>query len=73
MVLGVLVCYEPVHVIVFDFNLSQVVKVHQTTVDSYLEAVISGAIDSTASEQAREEIETMADQINDIAYEMEEK
>ena len=48
-------------------------KVHQTTVDTYLESIISGAVENTASGQAKEEIEILADQINDVAYEIEEK
>ena len=48
-------------------------KVHQTTVDSYLESVINQAVDDTAAEQAREEIEAIADQVNDVAYELEDK
>jgi len=47
--------------------------VHQTTVDSYLESVVATAIDNTASEQARQEIEIIADQVNDLAYELEDK
>ncbi|XP_035264083.1 cilia- and flagella-associated protein 91-like [Anguilla anguilla] len=50
----------------------QVVQVHQATVDLYLEDVILGAIEKTADEQAREEIHRMAEEINDIAYAMEE-
>lgn len=49
------------------------VKVHQTTVDSYLESVITGSIENTAAEQAKQEIEIMAEQINDLAYELEDK
>ncbi|XP_030059857.1 cilia- and flagella-associated protein 91 [Microcaecilia unicolor] len=49
----------------------QVVKVHQSTVDTYLEDIILNATKSTADEQAREEIQKKAVQINDIAYEME--
>ncbi|XP_029434762.1 cilia- and flagella-associated protein 91 isoform X2 [Rhinatrema bivittatum] len=49
----------------------QVIKVHQSTVDTYLEDVILNATESTAEEQAREEIQKKAVQINDIAYELE--
>uniref|UniRef100_A0A670JQE4 Cilia- and flagella-associated protein 91 n=1 Tax=Podarcis muralis TaxID=64176 RepID=A0A670JQE4_PODMU len=49
----------------------QVVKVHQSTVDSYLEDVILDSMETTADEQAREEIQRVAVEINDIAYEME--
>ncbi|XP_048827755.1 cilia- and flagella-associated protein 91 isoform X2 [Brienomyrus brachyistius] len=50
----------------------QVVQVHQETVDLYLEDVILGSIEKTADEQAREEIRKMAEEVNDIAYSMEE-
>ncbi|XP_061090140.1 cilia- and flagella-associated protein 91-like [Conger conger] len=50
----------------------QVVLVHQATVDLYLEDVILSSIEKTADEQAREEIHKMAEEINDIAYAMEE-
>ncbi|KAM5125526.1 cilia- and flagella-associated protein 91 [Mantella aurantiaca] len=49
----------------------QVVSVHQSTVDSYLEDVILSATLNTAEEQAREEIQRRAQEINDIAYQME--
>ncbi|XP_070597996.1 cilia- and flagella-associated protein 91 isoform X1 [Erythrolamprus reginae] len=51
----------------------QVVKVHQKTVDSYLEDVILNSMESTAEEQSREEIQRMAVEINNIAYEMEKR
>ncbi|XP_066203824.1 cilia- and flagella-associated protein 91 isoform X1 [Saccopteryx leptura] len=51
----------------------QVVKVHQSTVTSYLEDIILNAEEKTAEEQAREEIEKMAKEINDIAFEMESR
>ncbi|NWQ79635.1 CFA91 protein, partial [Columbina picui] len=51
--------------------LFQVVKVHQSTVDSYLEDIILSSMENTAEEQAREEVQRMAVEINDIAYEME--
>ncbi|XP_061221429.1 cilia- and flagella-associated protein 91 isoform X2 [Neopsephotus bourkii] len=51
----------------------QVVKVHQSTVDSYLEDIILSSMEDTAEEQAREEIQRMAVEINDIAYEMESR
>ncbi|NXI67866.1 CFA91 protein, partial [Anseranas semipalmata] len=41
------------------------------TIDSYLEDVILSSMENTAEEQAREEIQRMAVEINDIAYEME--
>lgn len=48
-------------------------KVHQSTVDTYLEDVILGAVDKTAEEQARHEIQEYAEKINNIAYEIEDK
>uniref|UniRef100_A0A8C5PWN8 Cilia- and flagella-associated protein 91 n=1 Tax=Leptobrachium leishanense TaxID=445787 RepID=A0A8C5PWN8_9ANUR len=49
----------------------QVVNVHQSTVDSYLEEIILSATEQTADEQARLEIQRKAKEINDIAYEIE--
>ncbi|XP_053561762.1 cilia- and flagella-associated protein 91 [Bombina bombina] len=49
----------------------QVVNIHQRTVDSYLEDIILHSVEHTAEEQAREEIQQKAKEINDIAYEME--
>nr|XP_048278767.1 cilia- and flagella-associated protein 91 isoform X2 [Myodes glareolus] len=51
----------------------EVIKVHQSTVTSYLEDIILNTEDSTAEEQARAEIEKIAEEINDIAYEMENR
>lgn len=48
-------------------------KVHQSTIDSYLEDIILSSMESTAEEQAREEVQRMAVEINDIAYEMESR
>ncbi|XP_067320156.1 cilia- and flagella-associated protein 91 [Anolis sagrei] len=56
-----------------DEIFKQVVKVHQITVDSYLEDVILDNMESTANEQAKEEIQRMAIEINNIAYEMESR
>ncbi|NXV72121.1 CFA91 protein, partial [Atlantisia rogersi] len=50
-----------------------VVKVHQSTIDSYLEDIILSSMENTAQEQAREEIQRMAVEINDLAYEMESR
>ncbi|KAE8299214.1 Cilia- and flagella-associated protein 91 [Larimichthys crocea] len=50
----------------------QVVQVHQETVDLYLEDVILGTMEQTADQQAREEIHRQAQEVNDIAYAMEE-
>ncbi|KAK2500638.1 hypothetical protein MC885_019747 [Smutsia gigantea] len=51
----------------------QVIKVHKGTVTSYLEDLILNTEENTADEQARAEIEKMAEEINDIAYEMESR
>nr|XP_009940160.1 PREDICTED: protein MAATS1 [Opisthocomus hoazin] len=56
-----------------DEIFKQVVKVHQSTIESYLEDIILSSMESTAEEQAREEIQRMAVEINDIAYEMESR
>ncbi|XP_060733143.1 cilia- and flagella-associated protein 91-like [Tachysurus vachellii] len=50
----------------------QVMKVHQATVDLYLEDVILNSIDQTAEAQAREEIHQFAEELNNITYAMEE-
>ena len=44
---------------------------HQSTVDAYLEDIVSSAIDHTADEQARMDIQHMATVINDAAYDAE--
>ncbi|XP_052014923.1 cilia- and flagella-associated protein 91 [Apodemus sylvaticus] len=51
----------------------EVIKVHQSTVTSYLEDIILNTEERTAEEQAREEIEKIAEEINNIAYEMESR
>ncbi|XP_007942115.1 cilia- and flagella-associated protein 91 [Orycteropus afer afer] len=51
----------------------EVVKVHHSTIASYLEDIILNTEESTAEEQARAEIEKIAEEINDIAYEMESR
>uniref|UniRef100_UPI00398F2512 cilia- and flagella-associated protein 91 isoform X1 n=1 Tax=Pristiophorus japonicus TaxID=55135 RepID=UPI00398F2512 len=55
-----------------DEIFKQVVKVHQTTVDSYLEDILLKSMQDTAEDQARQEINKMADEINDVAYEIEQ-
>jgi len=45
--------------------------VQQSTVDAYLEDIVSSAIDRTANAQARQEVQRMATVINDAAYEAE--
>ncbi|XP_070644640.1 cilia- and flagella-associated protein 91 isoform X3 [Bos indicus] len=56
-----------------DQIFKEVIKVHQSTVTSYLEDIILNTEENTAEEQARAEIEKMAEEINDIAYEMESR
>ena len=53
--------------------VSQVVQVHQETVDLYLEDIILETLEQTADQQAREEIHRRAKEVNDIAYAMEER
>ena len=48
-------------------------KMTQDTVDTYLEDVILGSTDETASEQARLEIQEQAVAIDEIAHKMESK
>lgn len=54
-------------------DVSQVVQVHQETVDLYLEDIVLGTLEQTADQQAREEIHMRAKEVNDIAYAMEER
>jgi len=54
-------------------HVFQVIKVQQTTVDAYLEDIVSLAIDRTANAQARQEVQQMAAIINDTAYEAEQR
>ncbi|XP_011720491.2 cilia- and flagella-associated protein 91 isoform X1 [Macaca nemestrina] len=56
-----------------DEIFKEVVKVHHSTISSYLEDIILNTEANTAEEQARAEIEKMAEKINDIAYEMESR
>uniref|UniRef100_A0A8C3PM19 Cilia- and flagella-associated protein 91 n=1 Tax=Calidris pygmaea TaxID=425635 RepID=A0A8C3PM19_9CHAR len=56
-----------------DEIFKQVVKMHQSTIDSYLEDIILSSMENTAEEQAREEVQRIAVEINDIAYEMESR
>ena len=46
---------------------------HQTTVDAYLEDIVSSAVDRTANAQARQEVQQMAEVINDAAYDAEQR
>ncbi|NWV76797.1 CFA91 protein, partial [Dasyornis broadbenti] len=50
-----------------------VVNVQHRTIDTYLEDVILSSMERTAEEQAREEVQKRAVEINDIAYEMESR
>ncbi|NXE05396.1 CFA91 protein, partial [Lophotis ruficrista] len=43
------------------------------TIESYLEDIILSSMENTGEEQAREEVQRMAVEINDIAYEMESR
>lgn len=43
-------------------------RVHSGTVDSYLEEVILASVESTADQEAREEVRRQADTINTIAH-----
>lgn len=54
-------------------SVSQVVQVHQETVDLYLEDIILGSVEHLADQQAREEIHKKAKELNDIAYAIEER
>ncbi|XP_062032894.1 cilia- and flagella-associated protein 91 [Lepus europaeus] len=56
-----------------DKIFKEVIKVHQSTVSSYLEEIILNTEENTAEEHARAEIEKMAEEINEIAYEMENR
>lgn len=51
----------------------QVIKVHQNSVDTYLEDMILQSVDQTADRQAREEIRDYAQKINDVAYDVENR
>ncbi|CAL8369073.1 unnamed protein product [Arctogadus glacialis] len=50
----------------------QVVQVQQATVELYLEDIILGVVESTAGQQARDEVQRMAREVNDVAYALEE-
>ena len=52
-----------------DEIFKQMMRVHQGTVDTYLEDIILQSLEGTADEQAREEIRQQADDINKIAHE----
>jgi len=54
-----------------DEIFKQIVKIHQQTVDTYLEDIIMESVNDTAAEQARVDVQQHADKINDIAYAVE--
>lgn len=51
----------------------KVTKVHQTSVNTYLEDVILKTMNNVADEQSRKEIRKMADKINNVSHEIERK
>ena len=51
----------------------QVVQVQQATVELYLEDIILGVVESTAGQQARDEVQRMAREVNDVAHALEER
>lgn len=53
--------------------LSQVVQVHQETVDLYLEDIILATLERTIDQQAREDIHRRAQEVNNIAFIMEKR
>ncbi|XP_063070016.1 cilia- and flagella-associated protein 91 [Engraulis encrasicolus] len=55
-----------------DAIFKQVVKVHQDTVDVYLEDIILGTVEQTADSQARQEIQRLAEEVNNVAYALED-
>lgn len=54
-----------------DEIFKQAIKVHQETVDSYLEDIIMEAVEKSADDQARKEIQELAEKVNEAAYEIE--
>lgn len=67
----VLGCQNVLRFVQIVVSLFQTIKVHQETVDSYLEGIILDAIERTADAQARKEVHDLAEKVNEIAYEME--
>lgn len=51
----------------------QIVKVHQETVDNYLEDIILSTIERSADEQARKEMQVIAEKIDKAAQMTEAK
>ncbi|XP_032907495.1 cilia- and flagella-associated protein 91 isoform X2 [Catharus ustulatus] len=56
-----------------DSQMHQVVNVQDRTIDTYLEDVILSSMERTAKEQAREEVQQRAVEINNIGYKMESR
>lgn len=54
-----------------DEMFKQMMRVHQGTVDTYLEDVILKSMDRTADQEARKEIAAKADAINKLAHKFE--
>jgi hypothetical protein len=54
-----------------DEVFKQILRVHQGTVDTYLENIILQSVEKTADIQAREEIRKQAEVINNVAMEFE--
>ena len=48
-------------------------KVHQASIDTYLEDIVLSAIERTADAQARKEIQELAFKIDSIAHELEHR
>lgn len=46
---------------------------HQASVDTYLENIILSSVDVTAETQARREVQDLAEKINNVAYEIENR
>lgn len=53
--------------------MSQVVQVHQETVDLYLEDIILETLECTTDQQAREDIHRKVQEVNNIAFTVEER
>ncbi|XP_036366868.1 cilia- and flagella-associated protein 91-like isoform X2 [Octopus sinensis] len=56
-----------------DEIFKQVIKVHQVSVDAYLEDIIMSSLEETAEIKSRKEIQELAEKVCDMAYEMEDK
>lgn len=56
-----------------DDVFKQLITVHQETVESYLEDVISECIDQSSNIEAREKVREYADKINSVVDEIEKR